>query len=394
MSAGTTELNAQTAPTVAILFHGTLHIGGVENHLLSLFRHMPGLGAHGQPRWLIFSAASTEFSARAGALGARVINWTPRRAWDVAAFQRLVRLLQNHQVTVIHSHSPLAAWHGGLAGRWLHRRALVTIHLPLYDYVQSTGWLAGLKRQAYIGTEAIIEHWLADWVIFVSAAVHREALARRVASARSSSVVANGIDQQALKPTQPRAALRLALGALPGALVLCSVCRLVYQKGVDVLLAALAHLPADVSWQLWLVGDGPARGELEAQARGLGLSARVHFLGFRSNIADLLSASDIFVLASRAEASPLALMEAMTLGKPAVVTAVGENALLVAGNAAGLLVPPNDAAALTAALRQLMTDDARRAELGLRACQAAAAFDDRRMAAETGAVYESLLGSR
>jgi glycosyltransferase involved in cell wall biosynthesis len=377
--------------TVAILFHGYLHIGGVETHLLSLLRHMNPTPQHGRPRWLILSAASQEFAAQAAALGGLVLPWTPLRAWDYGALGRLRHILLKYDVDLIHSHSPLAAWHGGLAGKWLRRPALVTVHLPLYAYVHGYHPGARAKRRAYQWVETIIERFLADRLIFVSAQVCREARAFGGAPARTSTVISNGIDLLAMQPAQTREALRRSLGVPMDDVVLCSACRLAHQKGVDVLLAAVARLAAQPSWHLWLLGDGPARAALEQQTQRLGLEARVSFLGFRYNVADYLNAADIFVLASRAEASPLALMEAMAAAKPCVVTAVGENALLLAGNQNGLLVPPEDEAALAGGLTQLLADASLRARLGRAARAAAAGFDDRRMAAETDVVYRSLL---
>jgi glycosyltransferase involved in cell wall biosynthesis len=377
--------------TIAVLFHGQLNLGGVETHLLSLLRLMPALGAPDRPRWLILAAASPEFSARATALGARVLSWTPRRAWDVQALRRLVQLLRDNHVTLIHSHSPLAAWQGGLAGMWLRRPRLVTVHLPLYDYVVTQGRRARLKRRGYMAVEAIIERLFSSYVVYVSERVWRTALALRVAPPRASRVVANGIDLAAMRPTTPAGMVRAGLGVQAESVVLCCVCRLVLQKGVDVLLTALAHLPAEPAWELWLIGDGPERPALQAQAEDLVLMGRVRFLGFRYNVNDFLGASDVFVLPSRAEATAMALLEAMAAGKACVATGVGENPALLVPEVSGLLVPPENAAALSAALGRLIADGALRDRLGQEARQIALTFDERQMVNGNASVYRMLL---
>lgn len=128
---------------------------------------------------------------------------------------------------------------------------------------------------------------------------------------------------------------------------------LVRRKGVHVLLEAMAAagLPPDV--RLRVAGDGPERVELEAQAHRSGLADRVEFLGFRSDVPQLLAEADAFVLPSAMEQQPLVLIEAMGAGKPVVATDVGGVREMVRD--AGLVVPPGDPAALAGALRELTT---------------------------------------
>jgi glycosyltransferase involved in cell wall biosynthesis len=134
---------------------------------------------------------------------------------------------------------------------------------------------------------------------------------------------------------------------------------LVERKGVHLLLDALAVAPAHL--RLTVVGDGPQRADLEARAAALGLDGRVRFLGFRSDVPDLLAAADAFVLPSLMEQQPLVLIEAMGSGLPVVATRVGGVPDLVgdAGPSGGtLVVPPGDVGALGAALTRLAGLDA------------------------------------
>lgn len=150
-----------------------------------------------------------------------------------------------------------------------------------------------------------------------------------------------------------------------GSRVVISVGRLIYYKGFDVLLRAMK----DVDGTLLVVGDGPLRGELEAQARELGIADRVHLLGEIHNrdIAAYYHASDLFALASvaRSEAFGIVQLEAMACGLPVVNTSLASGVPFVSlDGISGLTVPPSDALALAAALTALLDDDARRAELG------------------------------
>ena len=126
--------------------------------------------------------------------------------------------------------------------------------------------------------------------------------------------------------------------------------------------AKVAAAQADVD--LLLVGDGPLRGELTELVRSLGLESRVHFLGVRSDVPEILRALDVFTLTSLTEAASLTLLEAMASGVPVVMTAVGGNPELVRDGIDGLLVPRGDAAATARALLQILGDPAAAAAMG------------------------------
>jgi glycosyltransferase involved in cell wall biosynthesis len=133
-----------------------------------------------------------------------------------------------------------------------------------------------------------------------------------------------------------------------------AVGRLAAQKGFDTLLDAAAQWrDLDPFPLLAIAGDGPLAAELRAQAAALGVDAA--FLGQRDDVAGLLAAATVFVLPSRWEGQPLVLQEALRAGAAIVATRVGGVPDLT-GDAAALLVPPNDAAGLAAAVRAVLTD--------------------------------------
>lgn len=134
-----------------------------------------------------------------------------------------------------------------------------------------------------------------------------------------------------------------------------TVARLTGQKGIDVLIRALPDVPGAT---LVVVGDGPARGDLEGLAADVGVGDRVRFTGWSSHAAALLASFDAFCLPSRFEGLPLAIMEAMHAGVPVVATDVGSVREAVLPGVTGLLVPPDDVGALAAALRTLLDDPA------------------------------------
>ena len=121
--------------------------------------------------------------------------------------------------------------------------------------------------------------------------------------------------------------------------------------------------------QLWLVGDGPLRTELAAQAHTLGVQDAVRFLGVQSNVANYLQAANLFLLTSDTEGLPGVLLEAGLLGLAVVATQVGGVAECVRDGVTGILVERTDEEHLTRAVHQLLINPQRRDEMGQQAAQ-------------------------
>jgi glycosyltransferase involved in cell wall biosynthesis len=180
-------------------------------------------------------------------------------------------------------------------------------------------------------------------------------------------VIPNGIDPAGFVPERPPMATRAALGLLPEARLIGLVGRLTRQKGPDVLIAALPGLVT--AWphlRCLFVGDGVLGQELRRQAEVRAVDSHCVFLGARRDVADLVAVLEVVVLPSRSEGLPFALLEAMALAKPVVATRVGGNSEVVDDGRTGLLVPPDDPAALAQALRFLLDHPAEAAEMGRR----------------------------
>lgn len=166
--------------------------------------------------------------------------------------------------------------------------------------------------------------------------------------------------------------------------------RLAAVKGVPVLLDALRSLPE--GWHMTIIGDGPDRAALEAQAAGL----PVEFVGYKSQaeVAQALSRTDLFVLPSFAEGVPVVLMEAMASGVPVVTTRIAGVPELVGDGVHGALVPPGDADALRAAIAQALSDpDARRAMGKAARARVAADFNITTEAARLSALFRAYSGN-
>jgi glycosyltransferase involved in cell wall biosynthesis len=245
----------------------------------------------------------------------------------------------------------IAAWRPNLVLTWMSR---ATAFCPRGDFVHAAR-LGGYYDLKYYrdcdhliaNTEAIVDYavergWPRDRVHYLPNFVPDPA----VASAGSDATL----------PERPAGApLLLALG------------RLHPNKGFDLLLEALAAIPEP---HLWLAGDGPLRSDLEAQAARLGLSGRVHFLGWRDDTAVLFAAADLLVCPSRIEPLGNVVIEAWAAGVPVVATASDGPAALIEHGATGLLTPLGDAAALADAIAAICRDTTLRSELAAAGRQA------------------------
>jgi GalNAc-alpha-(1->4)-GalNAc-alpha-(1->3)-diNAcBac-PP-undecaprenol alpha-1,4-N-acetyl-D-galactosaminyltransferase len=175
-----------------------------------------------------------------------------------------------------------------------------------------------------------------------------------------------------------------------GTLHIAAMGRLDYQKGFDLLIEAFARAAADQpNWSLVILGEGPERRRLEELIHSSGLEARVRLPGWVADPTEVLRNCDAFVLSSRYEGFPNALLEAMALGMPAVaIDCPSGPADIVRHEVDGLLVPRDDVPALTAAIGRLLLDDQLRARLGKEASRVVDRFSSERYYARWDAVLD------
>lgn len=194
-----------------------------------------------------------------------------------------------------------------------------------------------------------------DRVVCVCEAVRLHLLDAGAADPERCIVIPNGVDPAAAGAADGRR-LRDALGILPGTPVALCVARLDPQKGIDLLLEAWRSGPAQTGAVLLIAGDGPDRESLARHVTEAGIDGSVRFLGRVEDPAPYYAAVDLFVLPSRWEGLPNALLEARAAGLPAVATAVGGASEILAGSGSARLVPPGDAAAFSDAVVRLLRE--------------------------------------
>ncbi len=191
------------------------------------------------------------------------------------------------------------------------------------------------------------------------------------------------------------AGVRARFGATEATRVLLCVGMLRPEKNQRALIEVAAGLGGEIPWQLWLAGEGSARGECEALAQRLGVAERVKFLGFQADPTPLYRAADVAVLASKAESLSNFLIEAQAHGLPAVAYAAGGVGECIQNGVTGAVVEPRDAAGFGAALRGYVESPERCETAGVAArAFARAAFDPGRQAQAYLALFVRLRGAR
>lgn len=335
----------------------SLDVGGAERMVALLAR---GLATLGHDVTVVSLFGQTGSWIERELAGIPLVFLGKRPGLDPAVVPRLRRALLDAVPDVVHTHLHALKYvvAAGFIGR--HPAVFHTLHnLAERELERPSRILHGLAFRAGVAPVAIGEA--------VAESVRRTYRMPPRATIPNGIVVADFAARDGV-----RASIRseLGLGATPA---LLTVGRLNPQKNHAGLLAALARTHTEAV--LLVAGDGALRPALEARAAELGLRDRVRWLGVRTDVADLLAAADLFVLASDWEGNPLVVMEAMAAGRPVVATAVGCVPELVPAEA-GILVPPGDALALARALDLVLGDPARLSELGLAARRSAIARFD------------------
>lgn len=350
--------------------------GGIGQHVASL---AGGLAAAGCAVTVCGPAGTRDrfdFTGRGAAFAPVEIPASPQPG-DARAVGALRRALAGAGADVVHAHGLRAGFVAGLARQ--RRPLVVTWHNALLA--------RGVRGPALRVIERIVAR-SADVTLGASADLVDRARQLGARDARPGPVAAPELPA----PRRGPAAVRAEFGVRPGVPLVLSVGRLHPQKGYDTLIAAaarwreLAPPPA-----VLIAGTGPAYMNLAARISAA--RAPVHLLGHRDDVADLLGAADLAVVSSVWEARQLFAQEALRTGTPLVATAVGGVPELV-GDAA-LLVPPQDVDALDAAVRDLLADPARRADLAARGPARASTWPtEADTVAAVRAVYADLMPAR
>ncbi len=352
--------------------------GGLERHLLDLVRRLPEpllpttVVCFGGD--IITSRLNQELQGRA------VVSCMkePRSLWD---WLRIMRT--DNPDTIVFAYSWIEAfpWQAPVAAASAGIRRRISIqHLippPLPTPVQGKSPRARLRRligrQARnvlkVKISARISGYLSSTTVCVSNAV-RDSLVKMYGFQPSKTVVAvNGVSSSSFAPSKTNgAAVRARLGIDPEEFVLVCAARLVYGKGIDILIRAVSRvLHQGVPCKCIILGDGPLNEQLQQEVNLEGLSDNVIFEGFQQDVRPYLQAGSAFILTSYLEGLPISVLEAMACGLPCIVTNVGGSAEAVKDQVTGLVIPAASVEAAADAILYLATNPDKRFEMASKA---------------------------
>jgi glycosyltransferase involved in cell wall biosynthesis len=324
---------------------------GGEQQTLSLAH---GLATRGHESQLCVQPGR-ELHQRAAAAGLTCHPIAMRVEWDPLAIARIARLIRTRAFDIVHMHTSHAHTIGVIAARLARRAKTVVsrrVDFSIYRHALS---LSGFKYRHGV-----------DRYIAISQAV-KSALVKDGIDAARIDIVHSGIDPDRL--ANAGAPLERARFGIPESVPLVgTVAHMAWHKGLETLVDAapeIVRLRPDA--HIVLVGDGELRQELGARAHAGPVADRIHFAGFQKDVAPWHRAFDVFVMPSVMEGLCTSILDAFSLRKPVVASAVGGIPELVHHDRTGLLVPPRDAGALAAAIVGLLGDPARAARLGAQA---------------------------
>jgi glycosyltransferase involved in cell wall biosynthesis len=317
---------------------------------------------------------------------------------DFRALWTIYRELCRFQPRIVHTHTAKAGALGRLAallynrtrGRRAPARLVHTYHGHVFE-----GYFTARSTSVFIA----MERWLArrtDAIVAIAPEIAKDIVGKfRVGSPEQVQLIPLGFALSRFAEITDAARLaaraRLALPR-PGP-VITTVGRLTEIKGHELFIETARRLSSVLPDAVFLIaGDGARRSALERATVAAGIENRVRFLGWRRDLEDLYAATDLFVLTSRNEGTPVALIEAMAAGVPGVSTDVGGVRDVITSSDIGVLVPPGDARGLAQAVQALWDrGETARRQMGQRARQAVlAAFSIDRLVADIDALYRQL----
>jgi glycosyltransferase involved in cell wall biosynthesis len=370
-----------------------LELGGAQQNTLYCTRH------HDRERFEVhlLAGAGGMLDDEARSIPDAEVRLLPSLRHPIRPLQDLLVLFQlrgylaRHRIDLLHTHSSKAGILGRVAG-WLAGVPVIvhTVHGWSFNATQPKR-----RRALFVGLERLVAPLTARLIV-VASRNREEGLAEGVGRPDQYQVVHSGIDIEAFeKPGRPAAEVRRELGFDAGSFVVGTVACLKPQKApLDFVRAAALACEKDDRLRFFIAGDGGLRPRVEASIREHGLASRVRLLGWREDVADLLHASDLFLLTSRFEGLPRAVLQALAAGVPVVATAVDGTPEVIEDGLSGLLVPPGEPEQAARAVLRMAADRELRERCVARGRERlGAAFDIRRMVIDLDRTYLSLLRS-
>jgi glycosyltransferase involved in cell wall biosynthesis len=365
--------------------------GGIETFLVNMTK-----GFANRHDLVIASSGDQSFIGQIQVLNGRTAKWGAKNILDPDAYQQLWMLIEQERPDLVHIHDARAGWIGRFTLASKHIPVIITAHLPSYYYRRKR--FTKLWRGGNAVMEAILNRSLTTKLVYPSLSGYRYALKWGIAPYKKAVSIPNGIDT-GLFFVDPMEiiAFRGQMQVKPNQVVICTLGRLSIEKNFSLVIRAFSIIQAgypDAS--LWIVGDGPERGNLEEQVKAGGLVERVRFISGDSNIALTLASCDIFVLGSWYEGGrTLSVMEAQASGKPCVVSKVGDLPWMIEDGIQGYVFPEGDVEGCAGALKMLLENTSLREAMGQKAREKALQeYGLDKMIEQYESVYETILKNK
>jgi glycosyltransferase involved in cell wall biosynthesis len=361
---------------IAMVSFSPLAIGGIETHLLQIFR-----GLAREFEFTVIGTVQEPFIAHAQEYGVTCVPLPAAGKASPTALLRLRKEFLARGIELVHTHDTRGGLIGRLAAGAAGMIAMHTVHTPSFFLPRNPAKVF-LYRQA----ERALNALASDKVIFVSRTILEMYLAGGLVSWKKSCCIPNGLEREWFLPAErhtEREGLRFLY-----------VGRLAREKGIDTLASAFGRISARLPYaRLQVAGEGPEGEGLACKAEAEGWRARLDLLGAlsREQVRGTMLGADVFVLPSSFESFSYTLLEAMACGLPCIAADTGGNRDLVDPDRTGFLVRREDPAALADAMIRLAGDPEMRAALGREGAVRAREYTLERMIERTGALYREFL---
>ena len=369
--------------------------GGAQRYVLSLAKYFRGAIAAGDEAVKLFD------DAKAAGLKTFTLKHLKRdiHPWhDFWAIWEIRELVKNLKPDIVHLNSTKAGVLGSFACMGLKPRVVFTAHGFRHNEPMSRA-----VKNLYIAFEKIASSYR-DYIICVSDADKESALKHHLIAPNKISTIHNGLPTlNFLAKDETRRALNLPPHPFPSPsgrgikgegdkFIFVTIANFYKTKGIDILIEAVRLLPGEIKDKslFAIIGDGAGFENCKLKIEKLKLSPYIKLLGKILDAKQYLKAFDAFILPSRKEGFPFAVLEAMQAGLPIIATNVGgiPEAL---GDDAGILVQPEDPKALNEAIEAVFEDKNKATELSQKAGERSKLFTQEKMLAETQKIYEQIL---
>jgi len=308
---------------------------------------------------------------------------------DLRAFFDIWRIIKKYNPLIVHTHSSKAGLMGRLAAKLAGTPIIV--HTP-HGHV-FFGYFGPFKTKLFIIFEKLASR-ITDKIVALTNREKKDHILFKIAEEDKFSVIYSGIELNILKESssEEKQNLKKELGIPENSLIVGTAGRLVPVKGPEFLVKASKYIISKYPDTYFMfTGDGPLEQDLKRKALEMGISDNIIFLGWRDDLAKIISIYDIFVLPSLNEGMGRVLVEAMALGKSIVASNVGGIPDLVIHGKNGFLVPPKNPKELAKYIQVLLEDKDKREKMGLAGKEMAYNFTSERMVEKIANLYKKLL---